>query len=97
MKATRSAAKHGGVLKLIAAMIAGLGVWVLAGCQERLTLAEAQARCTQQAGFLVIIHTQKINKAGVVGPEIDSPGDCVSPGKFDVPPPATGKVPAGAN
>ncbi len=67
---------------------------MLAGCQTRLTLEEAQARCTQQGGLLVIIHSQKISKAGAVGPDEPSPGDCISPNKFDVPPPAPAKPPA---
>ena len=46
-----------------------------------MTLEEARAECTRQGGFLMVIHTQKITRAGV-GKEIDSAGDCVSPGKF---------------
>jgi len=75
----------------VAAVSAACG---LAGCQAKLTLEEAQARCTQQGGFLVIIHSQKISKAGAVGPDEPSPGDCVSPSKFDLPPPAPAKPPA---
>jgi hypothetical protein len=62
-------------------IMALLGASVLAGCQPQMTLAEARAACTKQGGFLVVIHTQKITLSGV-GPEIDSPGDCVSPGRF---------------
>jgi hypothetical protein len=63
--------------------MAALSVFVLGGCQTRLTLEEAQARCTKQGGFLVIIHSQKISRAGAVGPDEPSPGDCISPDKFD--------------
>ena len=59
-----------------------LGASVLAGCEHQMTLEEARAACTKQGGFLVVIHTAKVTMAGV-GPEIDSPGDCISPGKFD--------------
>jgi len=70
-----------------------LAIWVviafsLAGCQERLSLEEAQARCAQQGGLLVVIHSQKISRSGAVGPDQPSPGDCVSPSKFDVAQPA---------
>lgn len=80
-------------MRQIAAVIAGLGL--LAGCQGPLTLEEARAACTKQGGFLVVIHTQKITKAGVVGPEIDTPGDCIAPDKFDVAPPASNKAAPG--
>ncbi len=69
------------------ASVAILGAFVLAGCQERLTLEEAQALCKKKSGLLVVIYTQKITLAGV-GPQIASPGDCVSPSKFDVTTPA---------
>jgi len=70
------------MVKRVPVMMALLGASVLAGCQHSMTLAEARAACTKQGGFLVVLHTQKITMAGV-GPEIDIPGDCVSPGKFD--------------
>lgn len=57
-----------------------LAASLLAGCHT-LTLEEARAECTRQGGFLMVIHTQKITRSGV-GKEIDTPGDCVSPGKF---------------
>jgi len=76
-----------------AVIVAFLGC-ALAGCQENLTLAEAQARCTKQGGFLVIIHTQKITSSGV-GPDIPSAGNCVAPSKFDIP--DAGPKPAAAN
>jgi len=63
-------------------LMALLGASVLAGCQHQMTLEEARAACTKQGGFLVVIHTMKVTLAGV-GPEIDSPGDCIQPGKFD--------------
>lgn len=61
-----------------------LGALVLAGCEHQMTVEEARAACTKQGGFLVVIHTQKVTLSGL-GPEKDSPGDCVSPGKFDSP------------
>ncbi len=75
-------------------LMALLGASVLAGCEHPMTLEEARAACTKQGGFLVVIHTMKVTMAGV-GPETDSPGDCISPGKFDnaAKPPAT-PVPA---
>jgi hypothetical protein len=77
------------------APVAILAALVLAGCQTRMTLEEAQALCTKQRGLLVVIYTQKITRTGEVGPPLASPGDCVSPSKFDVATPAP--VPAPAN
>jgi len=62
-------------------LVALFGTSVLAGCEHQMTLEEARAACTKQGGFLVVIHTMKVTLAGV-GPETDSPGDCVSAGKF---------------
>ena len=64
-------------------LAATVGICVLAGCQHQQTLAEAQALCTKQGGFLVVIYSQKITASGV-GPQVASPGDCVSSSKFDV-------------
>ena len=82
------------------------GMFVLAGCEHVPTLEEARAACTKQGGFLVVIYTQEVTLAGV-GPEIASPGDCVSSAKFDIAPaasasaapqvPASGKAAAPAN
>lgn len=80
-------------MKRIAIAVAALAAGALAGCQQPLTLEEAQAQCTKQGGFLVVIHTQKITASGI-GPDVPSPGDCVSPSKFDVPAP---KAPATGN
>ena len=80
-------------MRLIA-VVAVSAAFALAGCVEKLTLEQAQARCTQQGGFLVIIHSQKISKAGAVGPDEPSPGDCISPSKFEVAPPAPAAAPA---
>jgi hypothetical protein len=88
-------------------VIVALGALVLAGCQERMTLEQAQALCTKQGGLLAVIYTQKITTSGV-GPQIASPGDCISPSKFDIKPaappaasnntlPASNGVPAPAN
>jgi len=85
----------GDLLKLVPVAMAVFGACALAGCQERLTLEEAQARCKQQGGYLVVIYTQPISTSGV-GPEEASPGDCVSASKFDVAKPAPGTAPAPA-
>ena len=66
----------------------------LAGCQEKLTLEQAQALCTKKGGLLVVIYSQKITMAGP-GPETASPGDCISSSKFDAAnPPAAAPVAA---
>lgn len=83
-------------MRLIA-VAAVSAAFALAGCVEKLTLEQAQARCASQGGFLVIIHSQKISKSGAVGPDEPSPGDCIAPSKFDVAPPAPVKPPAPAN
>jgi predicted small secreted protein len=81
-------------------VIVALGAFLLAGCQERLTLEQAQALCTKQGGLLAVIYTQKITASGA-GPQIASPGDCISPSKFDIkpaaPPAASNGAPAPAN
>ena len=69
-------------MKFTSVLTVALGAFVLAGCQPRSTLEEAQALCTKQGGLLTIIYTQKITIAGP-GPQIASPGDCISPSKFD--------------
>ena len=61
----------------LAAMGAGL-----AGCQHAMTLEEAEAACTAQGGLLAVIYTEKITRTSV-GPVVASPGDCISPDKFD--------------
>ncbi len=86
-----------------------LGALVLAGCQHPMTLEEARVQCTKQGGFLVVFYTQKVTLAGV-GPEVASPGNCVSASNFNTAPaappasgapasgaPASGKPPAPAN
>jgi len=76
---------------------------VLAGCQSGPTLEEARALCTKQGGFLVVFYTQKVTLSGL-GPEVASPGDCISPSKFDLaqptpasPAPPVSSAPAPAN
>jgi hypothetical protein len=69
---------------------------VLAGCQSKMTLEEAQALCTKKGGLLVVIYTQQITASGP-GPQITSPGNCISPSKFDIAPPASNNAPAPAN
>ncbi|HEY2007580.1 MAG TPA: hypothetical protein VGH23_01225 [Rhizomicrobium sp.] len=74
-------------------------MFVLAGCQHELTLEEAQALCTKQGGFLVVFYSQKITPSGI-GPQIATPGNCISPGKFDITtstPPAPKASPVPAN
>ena len=68
------------------ALLAGLG---LAGCQGPITLEQAQAACAKKGGLLVVVYTQEVTLVGV-GPEVATPGNCVSPSKFDpaTPPPA---------
>lgn len=76
-------------MNLAPAVIAG--AVVLAGCQHQMTLEEARAQCTKQGGFLVVFYTQKVTLSGA-GPEIASPGNCVSSSNFDKPP--AGSAPA---
>ena len=64
------------------------GALAVAGCQHELTLEEAQAACTKQGGFLVVFYSQKVTMAGL-GPQIATPGNCVSAGKFDKAPAAS--------
>ena len=59
--------------------LAGAG---LAGCQHAMTLEEAEAACTAQGGLLAIIYTETITRTSV-GPVVASPGDCISPDKFE--------------
>ena len=83
-------------MKFAPVVIAGLGAFVLTGCQDGLTLKEAQALCTKQGGLLVVIYAQKLTASGV-GPQVASPGDCIPPGKFDIAPPASTNAPAQAD
>lgn len=55
---------------------------VLGGCQTPITLEEAQARCAAQGGLLTIIYTQSITASGV-GEQVGTPGDCISPTRFE--------------
>jgi hypothetical protein len=87
------------------ALLAGLTVAAaaLAGCQHAMTLEEAEAACTAQGGLLAVIYTEKITRTSV-GPVVASPGECISPDKFNkgavlptLPPrPAAAKPPADA-
>ena len=67
------------------AQFAILASLVLAGCQHQLTLEEAQEQCTKKGGLLMVIYTQQITAAGP-GEQVASPGNCISPSKFDAPP-----------
>jgi len=75
-------------MKWVAVAITALAAVGLAACQEQLTLEQAQALCAKKGGLLVVIYSQKITLAGP-GPETASPGDCISPGKFDAANPPT--------
>lgn len=81
------------------AFVVGLALasLALAACQPGLTLEEAQAQCTKQGGLLVVIYTEKITRSSI-GPVVASPGNCVSPSKFEkeTPPPAPSAPPAAA-
>jgi len=79
MPRDRRHARQGRVKRIAVVIAALLG---LAACQEKLTLEQAQALCTKKGGLLVVIYSQKITMAGP-GPETASPGDCISPSKFD--------------
>jgi hypothetical protein len=57
--------------------------FVLAGCQHKLTLEEAQELCEKQGGFLVVIYTQKITASGP-GDRVAGPGDCISTEKYGI-------------
>jgi len=75
-------------VKLTVGSVALVAV-VLGGCQTGMTLEEAQARCTAQGGLLTVIYTQSITASGV-GEPTGSPGECISPSKFEsMSPPAT--------
>jgi hypothetical protein len=64
---------------------------VLGGCQSPLTLEQAQARCAAQGGLLTVIYTQSITASGI-GDQVGSPGECISPDRFE----AGAPEPAGA-
>lgn len=87
---------RGGKTIVKSALFAFLAGFVLAGCQSKMTLEEAQALCTKKGGFLVVIYTQQITVSGA-GPQIASPGNCIAPSKFDITPPASNNAPAPAN
>ena len=67
-------------------LFAILPLLALAGCQSKTTLDQAQERCMQKGGMLMIIYTQEITLSGP-GPQVASPGDCIMPSKFDAPAP----------
>jgi hypothetical protein len=64
---------------------------LMAGCTPYMTLEQAQAQCTAQGGFLVVIYTQKFTRS-TIGPVVASPDKCVMPKEFDKP----GSAPPGA-
>jgi hypothetical protein len=71
----------------IAMLCVFAGAFALTGCQHAPTLEEAQAACTKQGGFLMVFYSQKVTTAGL-GPQIATPGNCVSADKFDKAPAA---------
>jgi len=73
-----------------------LAAAVLGGCQASLTLEEAQALCAKQGGLLTVIYTQQITASGI-GEQIGSPGDCISPSKFETASPQAGGAPPAPN
>jgi len=85
---------RGGETIVKSALFAFLAGLVLAGCQSKMTLEEAQALCTKRGGLLVVIYTQQITASGP-GPQIASPGNCISPSKFDITPPNNAPAPVG--
>jgi hypothetical protein len=74
-------------VKFALVLILEMASIVLAGCQSGPTVEEARALCTKQGGFLVVFYTQKVTLSGL-GPEVATPGDCISPSKFDLAPAA---------
>ena len=87
--------KGKGAVKVTPLAIAALAIAamvLLGGCQARLTLEEAQERCTKQGGLLAVIYTQQITSSGI-GQPIKTPGECVSPNKFEAKSPASGNAP----
>ena len=76
-----------GTVKFAPVVMLGIIVFVLAGCRPEMSVEEARALCTKQGGFLVVFYTQKLTVSGI-GPEVATPGDCVSPSKFDIAPAA---------
>ena len=73
-------------MKFALVVMLEMSLCVLAGCQSAPSVEEARAACTKQGGFLVVFHTQKVTMSGL-GPEVETPGDCLSPSKFDLAPP----------
>jgi hypothetical protein len=69
------------VKRTVFVILAGL---MLAGCEHKLTLDEAQAKCDKQGGLLTVIYTQKVTLSGPE-PEVSEPGNCVSAKAFDKP------------
>ena len=66
------------------ALFAILAAFMLAGCQHKLTLDEAQEQCMKKGGLLMVIYTQQITASGP-GEQVASPGNCISSSKFDAP------------
>ena len=87
----------GAMLKSLRAFVLLLAMPLICGCTTEMTLEEAQARCTQQGGLLVVIFTQKLVNQHLADP-VAHPGDCISPDRFHKPgaaaPPASPPPPA---
>ena len=75
------------------AAVALLGAFVLAGCQHKLSLEEAQELCEKQGGFLVVIYTQKITASGP-DDRVANPGDCIGTDKYGIATPPAEAPPA---
>ena len=75
----------GELLKFTRSVI--VAAFALGGCAPNLTLEQAQAACTKKGGLLTIIYTQQITASGIGSP-VASPGECVSPSKFEAETPA---------
>jgi hypothetical protein len=74
-----------------------VGTLALAGCQHQLTVEEARALCTQQGGFLMVFYSQKVTVSGEVGPQVATPGNCISSSKFDMAQPQSTPAAPGSN
>jgi hypothetical protein len=82
-----------GIVKFASVTILAVAASLLAGCQGPLTVEQARALCTQKGGELTVFYAQEITRSGTNKPPVESPGDCITPDKFGVPPSLPG--PAG--
>ena len=82
-------------MKFASVTVLAVAACLLAGCQGKLTVEQARALCTQQGGVLTVFYAQEITRSGNK-PPTESPGDCITPDKFGIPPspPAPVNAPA---